>query len=279
MLEKLEEISSRTWGEEETLKKLKFKSSLASDDIHSNSSTQSPGQSQFGFSSSTNGSPSYDKITRPKSAAPQLTGGSSSPQGHSHGLGIFEPQTDQSSNSLFKDFDIMKVGTRRSASTGVIGHGPTASPSVMDSLGLIPAHDASTKKHTTFMDLIQEDFPKSPSPSSEIPQKISQPSGNFTKILDRASSPSHHSQPPGGYQSQSNDRQTMMNDAPHSHGDHVDRHHVASYQSMERMHLVSDDVCIRNRDISFHTNLCSKLMLFLQHQSLESKQQHSWSCT
>ncbi len=164
MLEKLEEISSRTWGEEETsrynstLKKLQFKSSLASDDIHSNSSTQSPSQSQFGFSSSVNGSPPYDKITRPKSAAPQLTGGSSSPQGHSHGLGIFESQTDQSPSSLFEDFDIMKVGTRRSASTGVIGHGPTASSSVMDSLGLIPAHDTSTKKHTTFMDLIQEDF-------------------------------------------------------------------------------------------------------------------------
>ncbi len=35
-----------------------------------------------------------------------------------------------------------------------------------------------------------------------------------------------------------------MNDVPHSHGDRVGRHHVAPYQSMERMHSVSDDFFI-----------------------------------
>ena len=90
-----------------------------------------------------------DSITRCKSAAPQFN------------HGIFQTHKDdleEETNSLFEEFDIMKIGSRRSASTGVL-HAVGTHSSVMDSLGLASHEVSNVRKQTSFMDLIQEDVP------------------------------------------------------------------------------------------------------------------------
>eukprot|EP00554_Chaetoceros_debilis_P004644 CAMPEP_0194088042 /NCGR_PEP_ID=MMETSP0149-20130528/27571_1 /TAXON_ID=122233 /ORGANISM="Chaetoceros debilis, Strain MM31A-1" /LENGTH=887 /DNA_ID=CAMNT_0038771603 /DNA_START=247 /DNA_END=2910 /DNA_ORIENTATION=+ len=171
ILDKLDEISSGAWREEDGSrfnhngsKDLDFNSSLGS--RSSNPLSNSSHANTF------NGASAGDSIARPKSAAPQLM---------DNGLSIFQPDSEvPSSASLFEDFNIIKVGARRSASTGVIGHGSTKSSSVIESLGLIPARDMSAKKKPSFMDLIQEDFPRSPSLAEELTEKNVQASGNFS---------------------------------------------------------------------------------------------------
>ncbi len=106
---------------------------------------------------------SEESIVRPKSAAPTLTQNSSLDRAahlnpfHSH-TEEHGTTTEHSSN-LFKGFDVMKIGARRSASTGIIG---------LEGGDYFPNESQSNKKQTSFMDLIQEDVPpKVPSPEYE----------------------------------------------------------------------------------------------------------------
>jgi len=76
-------------------------------------------------------------------------------------------------NSL-DNFDIMQAGSRRCASTGVIGQelpirSSSSTSSIMESLGLIPP----SSHHSVVMDLIKEDVPKSPSPQFNFSGKTS----------------------------------------------------------------------------------------------------------
>lgn len=107
------------------------------------------------------------------------------------GLGIFTSDNNSSNDSngvaspnhqsLYEKFDVMQIGSRRPASTGVIGQNSrtSISPSVMESLGLIPTSDGliTGRKQKPIMDLIQEDFPKTPSP--EYPTENLSSNGNF----------------------------------------------------------------------------------------------------
>ena len=107
------------------------------------------------------------------------------------GLGLFTSDNNSSNESngvsspvhqsLYEQFDIMQIGSRRPASTGVIGQNSrtSISPSVMESLGLIPTSDVlkTGRKQKAIMDLIQEDFPKTPSP--EYPTDNLSSDGNF----------------------------------------------------------------------------------------------------
>mmetsp|Transcript_10140 Transcript_10140/g.14882 ORF Transcript_10140/g.14882 Transcript_10140/m.14882 type:complete len:822 (-) Transcript_10140:1595-4060(-) len=129
-------------------------------------------------------------IVRPQSAAPEFSshnsvrappgmGGADLPSDHTslnaagdssghHGSLLFDTSTNRDS--------IMKAGMRRPASTGIIGQQnlTASSSSVMESLGLIPTSTPAGSLRTvggavrqgpkTLMDLIQEDFPKTPSP-------------------------------------------------------------------------------------------------------------------
>ncbi len=122
------------------------------------------------------------------------------------GLGLFTSDTTNGTNNASngfheKTFDVMQIGSRRPASTGVIGHNhkSSTSSSVMESLGLIsPDHNhsysqdtnndvagsaaaiavttsamAKRKQQKPIMDLIQEDFEKPPSPEYPREDRLS----------------------------------------------------------------------------------------------------------
>ena len=122
--------------------------------------------SEFEFSPG--GRISSESISRPKSAAPQY-----SPldtlNGSSGGGGT------GSSSSFYNDLNALSIGSRRPASTGLIGQHMShnnGSSSVMESLGLMTGATTNSttsggggggRKPRSIMDLIQEDFPKSQS--------------------------------------------------------------------------------------------------------------------
>ena len=123
------------------------------------------------------------------------------------GLGLFPSDTtsgtkDNTNSFHDKPFDVMQIGSRRPASTGVIGHNhviTSTSSSVMESLGLISpdsnhsySRDTSNdvtgsaaaiavttnamtkrKQQKPIMDLIQEDFEKPPSPQYQREDHLS----------------------------------------------------------------------------------------------------------
>ena len=122
--------------------------------LSTSSTYKSGGTNSFAFNNSAINHPVLDCL---KSAAPSPDRNHVSLFLDSHHR---ERLNDSSPDSLFRDFDIMKIGKRRSASTGVIGHGPSSSSAVMESLGL-----SSRDNKKTFMDLTQEDVPpKVPTP-------------------------------------------------------------------------------------------------------------------
>eukprot|EP00551_Chaetoceros_affinis_P008322 CAMPEP_0203669102 /NCGR_PEP_ID=MMETSP0090-20130426/5559_1 /ASSEMBLY_ACC=CAM_ASM_001088 /TAXON_ID=426623 /ORGANISM="Chaetoceros affinis, Strain CCMP159" /LENGTH=969 /DNA_ID=CAMNT_0050533703 /DNA_START=610 /DNA_END=3522 /DNA_ORIENTATION=+ len=129
------------------------------------------------------------------------------------GLGLFPIDTNNNSHSLSSDklfhdktFDVMQIGSRRPASTGLIGHNHRTytSSSVMESLGLISPdtthsyiHDANNditgstaatgvtttsmakrKQQKPIMDLIQEDFERPPSPEYQREDHLGRTGGS-----------------------------------------------------------------------------------------------------
>lgn len=190
ILQGLEAYSSGTWGDETEYM------------LGTSSMTKSNIGNQFTYNHSPNKDSIGGSISRPKSAAPQLMNTNSSPN-RTH-LSLFQSQNEKDaseseSTSLFGDFDIMKIGSRRSASTGVIGHGPKTSSSVMDSLGLT-SHDVSSRKQHSLMDLIQENVPKTTPSNFKNIEQGSEAAGIDT-TLDPVNS-AHHvrgfsSQPDG----------------------------------------------------------------------------------
>ena len=111
-------------------------------------------------------SPEFSSVSNQKAVSTESLSSTVLP-----GLGIFSSTLDtnnknsSSSNSL-NNLDILQPGLTRPASTGVIGN-PRAmhsTSSVMESLGLGATH----KKNSSKLDLIQEDFPKTPSPEYSL---------------------------------------------------------------------------------------------------------------
>jgi hypothetical protein len=103
--------------------------------------------------------PHGNSIPRPKSAAPQLNGNLFSNQ-----LVKEKTASVDMTDSLFRDFEIMHIGSRRAASTNVIEDGNMSSSSYSVGrdapLGL-SSLDKSTanEKHVPFMAVIEENSP------------------------------------------------------------------------------------------------------------------------
>ncbi len=96
--------------------------------------------------------------------------------------------SNTSSSSSLSNLEIFQTGLRRPASTGVIGIGrnmPSSSSSVvesLESLGLGSAHQKNSSK----LDLIQEDFPKSPSPEFSLQEKRNESTSTSTSSLQHS---------------------------------------------------------------------------------------------
>ena len=134
-------------------------------------------------------------ISRPKSAAPQMIRDYSSslhnPLDALNGSGATSGSS--TSSSFYNDLSALSIGSRRPASTGLIGahiSSSDTSSSVMGSLGLAtsPANSVNGRK-PRFMDLIQEDFPKSSlSPDDVNPQRQT----TYPYVSEKSAQPSYH---------------------------------------------------------------------------------------
>ena len=174
--------NEKTWGDSSL-----YSNAAKSDNVHDNNKDNKTfhlHNSHFNFN------PLEESTVQDNSDILHESSSSSVPPG----LGIFtsDNNNDDSNNansvaspnhqSLYEKFDIMQIGSRRPASTGVIGQNSrtSISPSVMESLGLIPTTDGlnTGRKQKPIMDLIQEDFPKTPSP--EFPTDNLTSNGNFS---------------------------------------------------------------------------------------------------
>ena len=198
MLRGLEETS--TWGNNDetfNVRNMHLHGGPESVQKHSTFSESNAASHLINFNNARGKNVHGDAISRPKSAAPQLNP-NSCPDRSTHSL--FPSQNEKHkpaaspSDSLFQTFDVMKIGARRSASTGLIGgNQSSSSSSAMDALGLV--HEfPSNRKPQTFMDLIQEDvLPKEPTPP-EFSSRTKEP-----EVLDAVNGSSSH-----GYSAQPN---------------------------------------------------------------------------
>lgn len=109
---------------------------------------------------------------RPKSAAPQLNGNI-----FATATSVKEKQVANVSESLFRDFDIMHIGSRRPASTGVIDETDLSSsttfavvrdPPMVLSSSLEKSSTNGKHAHASFMDTIKEDSPSKSSLNLEF---------------------------------------------------------------------------------------------------------------
>ena len=186
--------SHETWGDASL-----YRSAARDDSSTSDSKQQFHLSSHFNFDH-LQGKTHKASDTMSESASQQINrmGSESVPPG----LGLFpseKTRTVSPNQSLYEStFDVMQIGSRRPASTGVIGHNhrTSTSSSVMESLGLIPSEGVSKRKQKLMMDLIQEDFPKTPSPEYQ----------NETVINNNnhLSSSKHDISPPRSFPSQGN---------------------------------------------------------------------------
>ncbi len=173
----------KTWGE----KHLYRESSSSGDELNSEDADHDSNHFQlFTFPN--------EKIVQDTSMQLNRIGSESVPPG----LGLFPSENNSlssSSHSLYEDFDVMQIGSRRPASTGVIGQNSRipASSAVMETLGLIST-DGTKRKQKPIMDLIEEDFPKTP-PTPEYHSSSNIPSnGSFHSSHNQFQSSSTSSQ-------------------------------------------------------------------------------------
>mmetsp|Transcript_7720 Transcript_7720/g.14562 ORF Transcript_7720/g.14562 Transcript_7720/m.14562 type:complete len:208 (-) Transcript_7720:1956-2579(-) len=124
--------------------------------------------------------PDGTSIPRPKSAAPQLNGNLFSNQ-----RGKEKTVSSEMTDSLFRDFEIMHVGSRRAASAGVIENGDISSSNYLVGrdapIGLSSLDKSATnEKHSSFMDVIQENSPtKSLSPGFQSSDSVTAKTREF----------------------------------------------------------------------------------------------------
>lgn len=171
----------KTWGEKHL-----YRDSPSSDEMNNEDSDHDSNHFQlFTFPD--------DKIVQDKSRQFNRIGSESVPPG----LGLFSSENtslSSSNHSLYEDFDVMQIGSRRPASTGVIGQNsriPTSS-AVMETLGLIST-DGTKRKQKPIMDLIEEDFPKTP-PTPEYHSGNIPSNGSFHSSRNQFQSSSTSSQ-------------------------------------------------------------------------------------
>ena len=179
-------------------------------------------------------------IDRPQSAAPNMS--------RPHAPPGLEPNFSSTStlNNMFHSEDVMKIGVRRPASTGVIGQVNT-STSVMETLGLMSSTDTqqrssveiNTGTKKTYMDLIREDIAKSPSP--EFNEKF-----GHVSTTDQPNS-IHSTKPFSSHTmnySQPNGISTANNRADNSY-QYYQNHHQQStekYENMDKIRAIPNEM-------------------------------------